>query len=210
VGDMTVNQNLSLKNSMSDSESKDPNLKEKTTQIFISYSWKDGQVADTICNMFKDLRMHGMEIHRDKECLTFMQNIKDFMKSIKKKDYVIILISDSYLKSYNCMYEISELVKVDDYKSKVMVLIDKNVDIYNAKGINKYILFWQEKCKELEKELNELEYYNQSVTIDELRKSKEINLKISDFLQEIKYLNFSPYDENITIENFNKIIEFIK
>ncbi len=178
-------------------------------EIFLSYSWGESKVADTICDMFIGLNNPEIQIIRDKDRLKFMQDIKAFMKSIKDKDYVILVINDSYLKSFNCMYEISELVKDDNYKNKILVLVNKNIDIFNAKGINQYLKFWQNKCQELEEETKGLDLFNQKITIEELRKSNEINLKMSDFLQSILDLKIIQYQDNITIESFGEMKEYL-
>lgn len=41
------------------------------------------------------------------------------MQSIVNMDYVVFLISDSYLKSANCMYEVLEVMKDKNYKEKI-------------------------------------------------------------------------------------------
>ena len=46
----------------------------------------------------------GIQLTKDERDLKFKESIKEFMQSIGKHDYVIMLISDSYLKSSNvCM-----------------------------------------------------------------------------------------------------------
>ena len=42
------------------------------------------------------------------------------MKKVSKQDYVLILISDHFLKSSNCMYEILELFKSEQFEKKIL------------------------------------------------------------------------------------------
>lgn len=178
-------------------------------KIFLSYSWSNSKVADTISNKFLSLKQKNVEVLRDKERLTFMQDIKKFMQSIRESDYVIILISDEYLKSMNCMFEITELIKDTDFTKKILVLVDKKVDIINTSGINKYLLFWQDKCNSLHREVEKLDLTNQAITISDLRKAEDIKNKLTDFLQAIRNLNLIVFNENITMEDFNKIKRFL-
>lgn len=83
-------------------------------EVFLSYSSDDENIANTISNMFHSIKHHGIELIRDKDRLSFMQDIKKFMQSIRDVDYALLIISDSYLKSNNCMYEITELVKEEN------------------------------------------------------------------------------------------------
>ncbi len=41
------------------------------------------------------------------------------MKSIRNQDYVILIISDYYLKSKNCMFEVTEIMKEQEYKDRI-------------------------------------------------------------------------------------------
>lgn len=178
-------------------------------EIFLSYSWIDEKVADTVTEMFKSLKSKGVELVRDKDRLTFMQNIKEFMKSIKSKDFAILLISDSYLKSTNCMYEISELMKLDDYQRKILVLRDKKANIFDTKEINNYLRYWQNRCNELKVELKDLEDTNKIITIEDLRKSENIMRNIGEFLNVLKNLNIISFENNISLKDFNVMKKYI-
>lgn len=52
-------------------------------------------------------------------CRALNSNIVEFMKEIKQVDFVITLISDSYLKSKNCMFEVFQLISNDNYKDRI-------------------------------------------------------------------------------------------
>lgn len=178
-------------------------------EIFLSYSRKDDKVADTVAEMFKPLKNQGVELIRDKDRLTFMGNIKEFMKSIKSKDFAMLLISDDYLKSSNCMYEITELMKLDDYQKKILVLKDKKTEIFETKGINDYLRYWQNRCNELKIELKDLKETNQIITLQELKKSENIMQNIGEFIRVIGELNVISFENNISLKDFNKIKKYL-
>ena len=50
------------------------------------------------------------------------------MQSIGKHDYVIMLISDSYLKSSNCMYEVMEVMRDRQYKDRILFILLRDED----------------------------------------------------------------------------------
>ena len=80
--------------------------------IFISYSWEDEKTTNKLDNFFRNKKI---ELIRDKKELSYKSNIKEFMKKIRKSDFTILLISDSYLKSMPCMYELLEFIKDDNF-----------------------------------------------------------------------------------------------
>ena len=79
-----------------------------STNIFLSYSWKEEKKADEIDTFFSEL---GIDIKRDKKSIEQWGSIKAFMDSIQNSYYAILILSDAYLKSVNCMYEITQLMK---------------------------------------------------------------------------------------------------
>lgn len=104
--------------------------------LFISYCWKDGNVyADELETQLKE----KFEVERDKSQLIANDDIYDFMAKIANCDNVIIVLTAEYVKSLNCMLEMSFLVSQDDWTMKTMVLviddslysIDKKLEIIN-------------------------------------------------------------------------------
>lgn len=78
-------------------------------QIFLSYCWNDSNTADEIYNQLTiDSQI---TLHRDKLDIRHWGSIKEYMQSIPDMDYTILLISDAYLKSSNCMYEVLEVMR---------------------------------------------------------------------------------------------------
>ena len=56
------------------------------------------------------------------------------MNSIEKHDYVITLISDRYLKSRNCMYEMLEVVKDSNFSKRLIFIVisEKDRSLYKS------------------------------------------------------------------------------
>ena len=73
---------------------------DKIPNIFLSYCWIDIKTADEIDS---DFIVAGITFKRDIRNLKTFDNIEKYMQSISKSDYVVMLISDAYLKSVNCI-----------------------------------------------------------------------------------------------------------
>ena len=88
--------------------------------LFISYCWDDGSVyADELEAQLVDY----FEVKRDKSQLIANDDINDFMAEIANCDYVLIVLTTGYVKSMNCMREVSYLLQQPDWKHKAMVLV---------------------------------------------------------------------------------------
>src|SRR5687767_6208072 len=97
-------------------------------QIFISYSWKDKDIVETIDNDWKAV---GITFIRDVRDLKYKQNIKEFMDRVKSADYVLLLIIKGYLESENCMYEALEMFDGPDFDKKILPIKTEDAKISN-------------------------------------------------------------------------------
>lgn len=158
----------------------------KSVNIFVSYSWKDAELADKIESYFADA---PVTIKRDKNNIEHWGSIREYMNTIRDTDYVILIISDSYLKSVNCMYEINELIKDKNYKSRIFPLVIEK-SIYQLDGRIKYIVYWEKKYEEAKEKIGQIkETENQSKVSKELHLIKEISYSISEFLDLVRDMN---------------------
>ena len=93
-------------------DAEDVSEKEEThlTTVFLSYCQKDSDVADLVEEKFQPIVDGKVKISRDIRDVKYHESFKNFMQSIETHDFVIMLISDHYLKSRNCMFEVMEVV----------------------------------------------------------------------------------------------------
>lgn len=106
--------------------------------LFISYCWKDGNTyADELETQLKE----EFNVQRDKSQLIANDDIYDFMVQIATCDNVIIVLTEEYVKSLNCMLEMSFLVSQEDWPMKAMVLVIDN-SLYSIERKLEIINYW--------------------------------------------------------------------
>lgn len=178
---------------------------ENKAQIFISYCWADEPFADLIDQDFKKM---GYNLTRDQRDLKFKDSIKQFMQAIGKHDYVISIISDNYLKSVNCMYEITEVMRSREYKEKMLLVILKESDvnhlisspdlelsniganIYSLEQQIHYIKYWESKELEYSSLITSISNETNKIQpLQELKRIKNISSNIGEFLSDISDWN---------------------
>ena len=165
----------------------------KKLEIFLSYSHKDKEIADGIEKFFisKDIRLT-----RDVRDALPYSSLKKFMETIRDHDYVISLISDAYLKSTNCMFEVIQFIQEKKYIEKIFpIIIDKKDDIFDKEKHINYISFWQNKYKRFKIKINKLENTGTAPSHVELDKIDKIQSNIGEFLGKIAELKCFPIDE---------------
>ena len=136
-------------------------------QIFLSYCWNDSNTADEIYNQLTiDSRI---TLHRDKLDIRHWGSIKEYMQSIPEMDYTILLISDAYLKSSNCMYEVLEVMRDRRYKDKIFPAVICT-DIYKPIKRAEYVKYWQEKYQELKGAIQGIDAQNLGTLTEDLKR----------------------------------------
>ncbi|HKY54587.1 MAG TPA: TIR domain-containing protein, partial [Anaerolineales bacterium] len=120
--------------------------------VFISYAW--GEENEVIVNQLDEaLQGRGIKIIRDKRDLEYTGSIKNFMERIGAGDCVIVVISDKYLKSPNCMFELVEIAGNKQFGKRIFPVVLADANIYNWKGQLQYIKHWETQIKELNESL---------------------------------------------------------
>ena len=90
------------------------NASEKPREVFISYAWGDetpkgkkrGEVVDAL---YSALTADGFIPVRDRDQIRPGDRISAFIRQLTRADLVVAVISDKYLRSPYCMYEIYRL-----------------------------------------------------------------------------------------------------
>ena len=197
----------------------------KLATIFLSYCQKDADIADFLEDSITPYIQDKAKISRDIRDVEYHESFKRFMQSIEKHDFVITLISDNYLKSRNCMFEMLEVVKDHYFSEKLLfiVLSDDDVkyykiapddsigaDVYSASGQAKYSKYWSSIDKNLDKEIEEIGNPMYAITqIKEKRIVQKILLDMPEFLEFIRDNKGIPFSEHVA-NNFADMISFMK
>jgi len=149
-------------------------------QIFISYSSIDKEKVDIID---KDFQSIGINLIRDTRDLKPKGSIKEFMKRVRSTDYVVMVISDSFIKSYYCMYEVLELLEESRFQERLLPILLPNLKIFNTNGAIGYIKYWEnilEKENDSAKGIKELS--NIEGVVADINHYRKIRNNIDQFI----------------------------
>lgn len=176
-----------------------------TNDIFISYSWNNKDIADKI---FSDLSLIGLSILKDRHNINYTDSISDFMTQIRDSKYAILIISDSYLKSTNCMLEVLQLLKDDKIIWDKILPIVVDAEYFNIIDRMNYIRFWQEREKDIAETIKDIDPINVLSTLEELKNIKNISQNIDYFLTNLKdCLALSPTE--FFRDNYKTLLDHI-
>lgn len=149
--------------------------------VFISYNWDNDNVASEV-----ETALSGKAVvRRDKKDIPDWGSLSDFMKSIRKQDFAVLVISEPYLKSSACLFEVMQLMKDEDWNEKAMYVVLRGSNIYNSLGRADYISYWAEHCKKLDATITSLPASATSELNLDLRKAVTIRDNIGEFLTKV-------------------------
>ena len=141
-------------------------------KLFLSYNHNDTVFADMIAQQIRLKTNDGIQISRYTSDVKYKDSFKQFMDNIEEHDFVLCIVSDDYLRSKACMYEVGEVIKDHNYSKKLLFVVlsekdytllrrgenaNKSIpDIYNVHNRVKYAQYWQNEYEKLYKEIKEL------------------------------------------------------
>ena len=131
-------------------------------EVYISYAWDD--VGDTsssreeiVNRIERCLLKNGYDVRREKRKLGYGELISVFMKEMGSGGCVIAVLSDKYLRSQFCMYELLEVYRNHNFHNRLCpVFLADAEDVKDHMHRLAYIKYWANKYREYAEEYNSL------------------------------------------------------
>jgi hypothetical protein len=131
-----------------------PPMREK--KVFVSYAW--GGDSENIVNQIDQaFQERGITLIRDKRDLGFKGLIREFMQEIGAGQAIVAVISDKYLRSKNCMFELVEIASHNDFYGRIFPVVLPDAKIYDSLDRIEYIKYWDEKIKQLNEAMKSID-----------------------------------------------------
>jgi hypothetical protein len=161
---------------------------DKEQFVFISYAW-GGEREEIVNQIDQALQQRGIKIIRDKRDLGYKGSIKSFMERIGRGNCVIVVISNKYLRSSNCMFELVEIAENKQFYDRVFPLVLEDANIYDPVKRIEYVKHWEEKRAELAGAMKELDPANLQGIREDMDLFDRIRDKISGLASLLKDMN---------------------
>ena len=197
---------------------------EQEKTLFLSYCQKDSDIANLIETGLAPHINGKAKISRDIRDVEYHESFKKFMQTIETHDFVIMIVSDHYLKSRNCMFEVLEVIKDSQFQKKLAFIIlsdgdiqyyqDQNMPsigakVYSLEGQTAYSLYWTKIEKELQEQIEALGDPTRAIhQIKEKSIVQRILLDLPEFMEFIKDAKGIPLSEHVD-SGFKDIIKFL-
>ena len=164
------------------------NLQQYEQSIFISYAW-GGESEEIVNQIDQALQQRGLRIIRDKRDLGYRASISAFMERIGQGNCVILVISDKYLCSPNCMFELVEIAEGKQFHDRVFPIVLSDANIYDPVRRLEYVKHWEGKLAELDKAMREVGQANLQGIREDIDQYSRIRDKVSGLTSLLKDMN---------------------
>jgi len=178
------------------------------SEVFISYAW-GGNSEDFVNKLDKALQSKGVTIIRDKRDLGFKGRIKAFMERIGRGKAVIVVVSEKYLKSENCMFELVQFSKNDRFYDRIFPIVLDSANIYKSTKRIKYIQYWESQIVELEQALKTIGAANLQGFREDIDLYTEIRATIANLMNVLRDMNTLSQELHAD-SDFNDLFQAIK
>jgi HEAT repeat protein len=157
-------------------------------QVYISYNWQEdsNEMANQLVQAFAAKRI---EIIRDKTHTIYKDSIKNFMRQIGQGKCVVAVISDRYLKSENCMFELVEIARNGDFYQRIFPIILPDARIHKDFERIDYLKYWEDEKAKLQAKYKQIDLAKTNSILATLNLYDEIRGNIDNLTNILKDMN---------------------
>lgn len=176
-------------------------------EIFLSYAW-GGESEKIVNELDAAFQEKGITLIRDKRDLGFKGMITDFMVRIGEGNAVVTVISDKYLKSPYCMFELLEIYRNLNFKERIFPIVLDDANVFDPLPRLQYLKHWQDKKKELDDAI--MQFGTDAITIigDDYKIYKKIFDNFGEVVNILKEINSLTPDMHRK-DNFGILIDTV-
>ena len=156
--------------------------------VFISYAW-GAEREDIVNKLDQSLGQRGIKIIRDKRDLGYRGSIQEFMERIGRGDCVIVVVSDKYLRSPNCMFELVEIAENKQFHDRIFPIVLPDANIYDPVKRLEYVSYWEAKRTELAEAMKKVDPANLQGIREDIDNYTRFREKISGLTSILKDMN---------------------
>ena len=171
-------------------------MENRLRKVHISYK-HDKNYDEAIEAIKKGLQKNGICYSIDVQDIKYRDDIEKYEKEIGRADRVIIFVIATYLKSIDCMFEMTEIFKNVDVRNRVFPVVDMEPISRNRDGLKEIKEYWFEQKIKASIQM-QVDPGNSDYVINELYKINAIIKTLDEFWDYIVHINTG---------NFKNLIE---
>ena len=171
-------------------------MENRLKKVHISYK-QDKKYDEAIEAIKNGLNKNNINFSIDVQDIRYRDDIEKYEKEIGSADRVIMFVIAPYLKSIDCMFEMTEIFKNADVRDRVFPVVDMEPIQRNWEGLKEIKEYWVEQKMKASAQM-QTEHGISDYVINELTKINAIIKTLDEFWDYLVHINTG---------NFKKLIE---
>lgn len=173
-------------------ETKYTHMENKLTKVYISYK-HDPAYEVAIKAIQLGLTQKAIAFSIDEKDIKYRDNIEEYEKEIGKAERVIMFVTPSYLKSIDCMFEMTRIFGNKNVRERVFPVVDMGSIPRNGNGFKAIEEYWQ---SEKDRKLDDMKGVGNTEFLQgEIVKINDILKFLNEFWDYIVHVNTGNYKE---------------
>jgi hypothetical protein len=188
-----------------------PSVPVQRPAIYLSYAWGDLQETGTsreaiVDRLYDSLLADGYRVKRDKMDLGYKGLISDFMREIGRGDCIVVVISDKYLKSPFCMFELLEISHHAAFYDRICPIMLPDAKLHTLRDRLQYVAHWKAELGHLEQLIQQvgIEVLSASGSFQEYEKYRDITQQADKLLTCLADIN-SQTSQRLAANDFETL-----
>lgn len=170
-------------------------MENRLKKVYISYK-HDENYNGAMEAIKRGLEKNGIYYSIDVQDIKYRDDIVKYEKEIGSADKVIMFITAPYLKSIDCMFEMTEIFKNSDVRNRVFPVVDMQPIPRNIYGLKEIKDYWSEQKVHASIQI-QTEPGSSDFVISELLKIDAIIKNLDDFWYYLVHINTGSFKDMI-------------
>ena len=164
--------------------------------VYLSYAWGDVRATAAgeramVDRLYDALVADGYTVKRDTMDLGYKGLISAFMRELGRGDCVVVLISDAYLRSPFCMFELLEIYRHHEFHERICPIFLADARLHTLEDRLTYVTYWKEKATSIKQSIQQVGIQNLSASgsLQEYEKCRDIAYYIDKLVSYLADIN---------------------
>ncbi|MFD0519033.1 toll/interleukin-1 receptor domain-containing protein [Paractinoplanes durhamensis] len=160
-------------------------------EVYVSYA-RNPESSAVVDEIRPALEAHGVRLVQDGRDVPYKKDIREFMRSPGRGRAVVLVISEGYLRSESCMFELLKIAKHDDFRDRIFPVVLDGAGIYKPRDRIAHVRYWEATTASLDAALKSVSAANLDGYREEIDLYTEIRAalpRLGDILKNINALS---------------------
>ena len=166
----------------------------READVFVSYA--SGVEDEFVERLYRFLRDQGLNARIDKVDVAYKESLGNYIDSLGRGAAIIAVISDKYLRSPWCMWELLKIHEAKMFRERIFPIVLSDATITDGIGRLNYAEFWESRLSDLDAAMRRVGPMSIApATVEEGRRIRDFADKVDLLTSMVADMSFRAMDD---------------